>query len=408
MRWMNLSRGQALKRAIAAVGFCLFAAASMAQYQVYSWENFESGVLPATLTPLHGTEPGTVAIFDYEQPGLPPEMVTPMARRECGRYGLRFQTLPDIGNQQHHIVSVVHHLVMDRARIGQRGRALFQADVYLPAESDFIPSPTVLAYSDSAPDRSWIAMYRFGLLQSRAAQFSYSDSDGAGKVVKADPPGVFPIARPGWHRVQIVFEGQDKIHCAVDGRETTFSPILEPSLVKLRPGFMAATAPGKSGSIVIDNLSIQWTPEDTPLPESPWTAAGMEALAASVNAPAPAAPGPGAAEDVSWSDDADQAWARAVRESRPVLLALYTPRARDWEALESLPQTDPAARAILARFVLLKMDANTLRGGMIAGKFGVFRVPTFIAVAPDGRILGQWQYSQKTPWPAIAAELKKF
>jgi hypothetical protein len=394
----------------------VIAVAAQGQYQVFSWESFEGGVLPNSLQRVHGNEPGTVTIYDYLSPDTPPEMRTPRALAEVGRYGLRMRTIAG-DTDQHHIVSLAHHLVMDRALIGPKGRALFQADVFLPEEGAYLPSPTMLAYMDSAPDRAWIQMYRFGMMLNRSLMFSYSDKDAGGKLMKTVPQTEFPIKRPGWHRIQIIFQGQDQIHCAVDGVELSFSPLKEPSLRMLRPGFMVASAPGKSGESIIDNLSIQWTPEEAPLPESPWIettipgggVTGTPASSSAVPAgsiSAAAAPATSVGTSLTWGEDPDAAWAQSQQSKRPILMVIYVPRARDWQYLEELTQTDPAARQAFSQFVLLKVNANTLRGGLIAKQFGVFKAPTMILLGTDGQSKRQMIYSRTTAWGAVAQYLQ--
>lgn len=417
-----LNAGHKFARGGWLVMWLMIATTVQAQYQVFSWESFEGGVLPNSLQRVHGNEPGTVTIYDYLSPDTPPEMRTPRALAEVGRYGLRMRTIAG-DTDQHHIVSLAHHLVMDRALIGPKGRALFQADVFLPEEGAYLPSPTMLAYMDSAPDRAWIQMYRFGMMLNRSLMFSYADKDAGGKLMKTVPQTEFPLKRPGWHRIQIIFQGQDQIHCAVDSVELSFSPLTEPSLRMLRPGFMVASAPGKSGESIIDNLSIQWTPEDTPLPESPWVdgaipgggvasapvATGGAAPAVSSGVAAPGSAGPPAAPaatPLTWGEDPDAAWAQSQQSKRPILMVIYVPRARDWQYLEELTQTDPAARQAFSQFVLLKVNANTLRGGLIAKQFGVFKAPTMILMGTDGQPKRQMIYSRTAAWGAVAQYLQ--
>ena len=52
------------------------------------------------------------------------------ARLECGRFGLKIETTEEARFQ-----SVVDSLVLDRNLLGQKGRALYQADIYFPKES---------------------------------------------------------------------------------------------------------------------------------------------------------------------------------------------------------------------------------------------------------------------------------
>jgi hypothetical protein len=63
-----------------------------AQYQVFAWESFETGLFPSSLARMHQATPQSVLLLDYASPGLPAELRAEPAPQECGRQGLIFQT----------------------------------------------------------------------------------------------------------------------------------------------------------------------------------------------------------------------------------------------------------------------------------------------------------------------------
>lgn len=417
-------------------------AGAWAQYRIFSWENFEQGVFPPTLTRLHNASPENSIPYQYANPQTPKEALLPASRQECAQYGLKLinQGLPDKDD----IVTVVSNTVMDRRLLGTSGRALFQADFFMAAAEEYFPNLAVLAYADSDPKLGWHRMYRFGIRQNKYLYFSYSDRDMGGKIIKQDQIAKFNLNRPGWHRFQIIFEGQESITCAVDGRPTSFSPLKEPTLTQLVPGVMSATIATKSGVTLVDNLSIQWTTDDVPIPDSPWREGGSSgsdagAFPAQSNAKpgsaasasvaragtmsgastAPNAPGrtaspgqmaPGvpaaAASGLAWMTSPEEAWSRAMSEKRMILAVFYAPKAKYWQQFEQLAQSDPSMQQWLSKFLLIKIDMNTLRGGDIAQSYHIFRVPYFLAIGPDGKARGQGAvFGRESPWPQVTAAI---
>jgi hypothetical protein len=415
--------------AVALVGFLMFVGSVPAQYRIFSWDSFETGQFPPTLMYLHEASPQTVTLFDYALPGIPPVFSQERSRRECGRFGLKMLTPSITGRDS--VVSVLSHLRMDRGLLGDSGRALFQADFYLPEGEGYFPNSAVLAHAVSDPAQKWFEMYRFGIRLNKFLYFSFSDKSAGGKIIKQDSIESFNLQRPGWHRLQIIFEGQSRIICAVNGKATSFSPIEEPSLTLLQPGIMIASPPEREAFCIIDNLSIQWTPEDVPIPDSPWLEANtpipasdsalpwVHQPAATTLDPAPdvrQTPTPAASAGQStpapkppelvWLTSTDEAWAFSQTHQRPILVVFYAPRAKYWGIFQELLKTQPAVAELLSRFVLLKVDLNTLHGGAIAHRFQVFRVPCFQVLGNDGQTRMQMVMSSDTPWEAIAASLQ--
>lgn len=443
-RWQHVSGPVWL---VVLTWFCLTASAT-AQYQVFVWENLESGVFPDSLARMHAGSVNSVALADFAGgTDLPAGIHDGTAAVECGRYGLRFST----GGKEN-ILSAVSSLTLERAKLGDSGRALYQADFWIPPEGESTPNIAVLAMSQaSGTSKDLWTVYRFGLSggTGKSVFFSYMTA-GAEPAIKHEEPVADVIGvRPGWHRFQVIFEGQEKIICAIDGKPTKFSPILEGSLKSLRPGVMVAALATKPGICYADNISIQWSPEEVPLPDSPWTHQGSGApdqplrtdpappiagpdgrpLVAIGRAPAatgmgtgatttgggpagqpggvlPAAAPPAAGAGPVWLSAPADAWQRCVAENKPVLLLLFAPRAAGYQRLHEMFRAQPAAPATLNRFIPLAVDVNQLSGGVLAQKFNVFRVPCLIVFGVDGRERARVVVEPSTDWPAIETALR--
>lgn len=380
----------------------LAASTAFAQYQVYSWESFEAGALSPQLSLIHQATPSSVSVVDYTKMAADqPVLAEAPTQSECGGYGLRLQTHDTQDKDQ--FVSVAHNLKMERSLLGSSGRALFQADFFLPEAGGYLPNSAVLAYAGGVPPSA--KMYRFGIVKNRWVYFSYQDG------IK-EPPALFQqetvdalnLKRPGWHRFQIIFEGQDRIVCAVDGKPTKFSPVMEPTLTSLQPGFMISSAKGNMGSCLIDNLSIQWTMEDAPIPDSPWAEGAMPA-APPVAAPIAAPPG-SSTTALSWSLAPVDAFSRAAAEKRPLLALFHAPRVKQCEALDANLNGDAEAQSLFSKFVLCKIDTNQLQGGSWAAKFQVYRVPTLMVFAPDGAKTAEIHFGKDDTWATVLANLR--
>lgn len=409
---------------IAAAVVLLPAGRAKAQYQVFAWENLEGRTLPDSLRFLYNADQNNVVVADYMAPGVPAGMLNGIAAVECGRYGLRFDCTPDT-----RILAVVNNLNLDRSLLGQKGRALYQADFYLPAQAEKGENVGVLAVSkpesaQEATNAAW-RNYRVGILDGDKIYYSYTD----GQVKKGSPVDFksaslasLDVSRPGWHRLQLIFEGQDKIICAVDGKACSFSPIIEPTLVNLQAGIMVTVLVDQSRTYYADNLSIQWTPDDLPLPDSPWVnpqIANVATLPISGMPSQPATTAPGTAPgttggptaassgELNWFISPDQAWDQAKATGKPVLTLFYTPRARAYQSLDQTLQTDPSAKQLISKFTPLRLDVNQLRGGSLAQQYNLFRVPTFLVIGLDAKEKARVTVDQSTSWAQAAAEIQR-
>jgi hypothetical protein len=342
---------------------------------------------------------------DFLSPDAPPGILDGIARTECGRYGLLFET-----NDDHRFLSLASPIALDRKQLGERGKALIQADIYIPDNDPNIPSMAVLATAPKEPDKKEIwQFYRLGLLGGDKIYFSFTNKESQPTIYVHEFVDKTSLKIPGWHRFQIIFEGQEKIICAVDGKATKFSPVPEPTLTLLQAGLMVTKAADKKGSrAYVDNLSIQWTTEDVPLPDSPWAA---PVPTTTPPAAFPAAPGFAAPADppahLEWMASPEEAWERCVQQQRPLLIMFYAPRATTYQRFEQILASDPSAQNLINQFVPLKIDVNQLRGGTIAKQFVVFKVPTLIVIDPLQRERARVLFETNSTWQGVAAELQK-
>lgn len=369
------------------------ATAQQDQYIVHSWESFEEGTIPPTLRLGHDADAKSFSVLSYIAPEYPKELTAGVAQRECGRFGLLFQP-----RSKHLNLSILSPTSLNRDRLGATGRALYQMDVFLPAPGVSVPNTALLAYAPDA-DMKGFVMYRFGLGEGGSrVYFAYAHNTEAPLRYERQDIKALKLSRPGWHRFQIIFHGRDQISFAVDGKTTSFSPQTEGTIRNLTPGIMTASTEGKQAPVLVDNLSIQWTPTDAPPPESPWTAktetvgdAGSSFFAAN----------PG----VTWLEDPTQAWAIGQQQKRPVLVMFYSPNIGPYRYLLSIDPKTAAVRDKLSRYVLVRVDANQLGGGTLAQRFQVSQIPTLMIVDTNGKTDRKLTVlNNRTTW----AELEKF
>jgi hypothetical protein len=372
--------------------FLLTGIANAQYFNIHTWESFESGSLPATMSLGYNADPQSVAVFPFGIPGTPKEMVTPTAEIECGRYGLTF-----VPTMEKKMLSLFSPVSLDRSRLGETGHALYQADFYLPPEGEDLPNIALLA-AVANPDNSLsYQIYRFGILRGgKRVYFSYLQDP---KV----PPTVFEsqdikelnLSRPGWHRFQIIFKGQSEIYCAVDRTPTKFSPITETSLQVLNPGIMVAINDNPR-PVVADNLSIQWSAAEVPLPDSPWV---PRAIKKETNLLADGSPLP-------WFSNPSQAWTVSSAQKRPLLVMFYSPKMSPYQHLLSICPNDQQTNDLLQRHVLARVDANQLWGASLAQKLGVVRIPTLVVMGPDGREISRAEVIRgQTKWDELTGKL---
>jgi hypothetical protein len=187
--------------------------------------------------------------------------------------------------------------------------------------------------------------------------------------------------------------GQDQIYCAIDGQMTNFSPITEATHRHLNAGLMVTENPNQQNTMaVIDNLSIQWTPQDVPLPDSPWQVLDPRIAETPLD------------NGLLWETNPSRAWNLSSTQSRPLLVLFYAPRINPFQYLLSIYPDNEEAREVLNQFVLLKIDANQLAGGALAERFKIFRLPTLVLLNPDGSEKSRIEIlNGQTKWDDVVA-----
>jgi hypothetical protein len=378
----------------------LAVAPASAQYRVHDWMNFDDGRLPQRLDFGHFADEATVTVLNMNAAGVPAVLRAGAARREIGPGAVRFAPTSD----RIHL-SAVSSTAMERNRLGADGRALYQADFYLPPEGQPMPETiALLAVADGGTGSSY-RMYRFGIQRPSRLFFAYADGINPEPVIfQFQDFNDLGLARPGWHRFQIIFFGQETIYCAVDGRMTRFSPLTEPSLTRMRPGLMVTRGERPDSEIVAavaDNLSIQWTPLASPLPDSPWTTPVPGIVGSS--------PTRNLMEEGSrlpWTSNPTEAATTARQANKPILAMFYAPRIAPYTYLQSIVPQDEGGMEAFNKFVLLRVDTNQLSGGTLAERFDVFRVPTFIKLDAGGHDQGRLTViNGQTKWDDVKAFL---
>jgi hypothetical protein len=399
--------------------FCALPFVVSAQYQVYYWSNFEDGQFPPGTTPLGKDFKSAVHVMDYSQiQGVPREFRAGIAASETGRHGLMIRADP-----AQHITGLGVGLILDRDRLGAEGRALYQADFFIPAADMTLPNVAVLAMEPPEPGKNTPkAFYRFGIALNRALYFSTMvQTEAEARLYVQDRSYLEKITRPGWHRFAIVFRGPTTIHCYIDGIEMPFSPIEEPTFRKLQVGIMVADKE-KAYDCFVDNLSIQWATEDAPLPDSPYAegwvpkignpaqvASGPADAAPSTAATGTASPGApkatAAEEPILWYDPAT-GYEKATAAKKPLMVCFYAPRIPATQTLSQIFDTHPSAQAFLRQHVLAQIDINQLQGGELAKRFLVFKVPTIIQIGPDGQEKARATFARDDTWETFHAKLQ--
>ncbi|MDK2971909.1 MAG: Thioredoxin-like [Candidatus Sumerlaeota bacterium] len=373
---------------------CLLTAPGHAQYLLHTWENFESGVIPPSLIMTHNATAENTRVIDLTRLN-DPDILKGAAREECGRFAVGFQTDP-----KQRFLGLVSVAKMDRSRLGAGGKALFQADVYLKGHTSATHTVAVLALAEppegATPSGSSLwRMYRFGIISQKKTYFSFTNATPEPQVyMHQDLREVIPI-NSGWHRIQLVFEGQSEIACYVDGRRTVFSPITDRTFPIIQPGVLITAPEDAPLFAIVDNISIQWTPDpNTPMPESPWVGSSESAALPS--------------GVTIWPTSPEQSWAESKRTGKPLLVMFYNHASRSYQSLvNNVFSGNETAKQNLERFVLLRVDVNQLRGGALASKFTVTRVPTFVVLGPDGRERMRIVANTNPDWRKIWPELEK-
>lgn len=403
--------------------FSIFCQNIFAQYKVISWESFEKGVISDSLQMRDNATPKNTQIIELTSKNLPSNIIAGRAKNECGKYIIKM-TIPKLQDGAV-ILGLMNKTQFNRKELGQKGRSLYQVDFYLHENKQNVPnSMAVLASAPLEPGSNLLQIYRMGITSSDQVFFSYTNEKiqkGGPLLYKSDPLSNFNL-KPGWHRFQIVFEGQEKIYCAIDGKQTSYSPITEPTLTNLQAGLMATSSSKYSKSTgdveicYVDNLSIQMSPDDVPLPDSPWSGEMADRPApiqilhdqqlqtlANQNVPQqPTTQTTAVSNQVNWLISPDEAWTKCQATKRPILVLFYAPRVSAYKKLEQIMLTDKTAQALLSKFVLFSVEVNQLQSWALCEKYMVFKVPCFVVIGTDGNTLNKTIFSNNSAWNDIA------
>lgn len=409
-REMAAGFGRCLKLAMGLAAVVAVSSAS-AQYEVREWANFEDGKLPDNMITIGGGWQSRMQV-------VAPDSVTtqgPEFRNpEVGKGVLKLDAAPKATDAKTWQLGLAVGQVLDRSQIGANGRAVFQADFFV--EKDHFPSLAVMAMeppknlTNNHVDSISTAFYRFGITKGDRLYYSQVvPGDAKAKKFEQDKELLSQIPKPGWHRFALVCEGPDTLRCYVDGREAGFSPIKDAAMQQVMVGLLLADNEN-AYTAYADNLSIQVSNEAPALPASPFdtgwgVAAGSSKKAQSAGASNAA---PMANLQTALAEDwlpPVQAWAKAQQEKKGLLLYFYAPGVTRVEEMNKLMQSDPAAKAYMARHACARIDVNQLEGGSIAKKYNIFKVPTFLVISPDAQSYKKVSPGPGADWKSIESEL---
>ncbi|MBX7246122.1 MAG: hypothetical protein K1X53_11540 [Candidatus Sumerlaeaceae bacterium] len=384
-----------------------------AQYEVFQWGNFEDGKLPASSKLVRSDAANVMSVVELDKvPGMPPEFRSAEAAQETGKYALCIKARPAPDQKFSITGGLAIGETLNREKLGANGRSLYQMDFFIPTQGQ-TPDVAVLAMeagSDpAAKTLNPTSFYRFGVTAGRVYFSLLEPTTNTATIYKVDKGLTDGIPRPGWHRFAIAFEGREKIRCFVDGREASFSPIMDSKLQSLSVGVLAAWKT-VTYDAYIDNLSIQSTTDEMVMPVSPYSAGwkfpeGPASMRKSATASAPAAPKmPGLNTLTSWVEP-EAAWARAKSENRPFLIYFGAQNVPAVEELNRLMETDSNAKSYLQRCSCSKVDMNQLRGGTIARQYAVFKAPTILVISPDAKSSRRATFRKGDGWENVASQL---
>ena len=114
----------------------------------------------------------------------------------------------------------------DRKNLGADGKALYQADFYFPSDDSRLPYTVavVAVLQDETGESSKFSFYRLGMIKAQRIFFSFTHKTSEPVIYKQAKVSQLGLKRPGRQRFQIIFNGQDDIVCAIDGKTYKTSP----------------------------------------------------------------------------------------------------------------------------------------------------------------------------------------
>jgi hypothetical protein len=384
----------------------LSASNAPAQYKTLAWENFEYGVFPESMEKIGGSIEDAISVMRYSQLQDYEAIISGAARTECGQGCLVFKVQPLA-----RYLRVISKNKLDRKAMGERSLAIVQADFYIRKLSEPMVGMAVLATEINPASPKLInRLYRLGVNNKGEIYFSFYDGTDPQIQQKAEDYPREDMSRyrlkiPGWHRFRMVFKSQGKIHCYVDGAETSFSPVTETSLQTLQMGIMIASSSNTAvDTCITDNLSIQVSEEDIPLPLSPWkenySPSTNNPLSVDISQQSQSQPG-----DLPWFTTVEEALQFNSKKGLPYLVLFYSPLARANTELNMIISSNLATRDYFRQFVLVSIDVNQLGGGSLAQKMSVFKFPCFIMINFSGQETSRAIFTSGMTWPEVYQQL---
>ncbi|MBN1900695.1 hypothetical protein JW926_05135 [Candidatus Sumerlaeota bacterium] len=382
----------------------LYSSGFSQQYNVFLWENFETGQFPESLATYGRGSEENVLVAEYANLSGFPGVLEGIAKTECRSRGLYFKTTP-----AGRYLRVVSAHQMNRLALSESASAIVQADFFIHELSGNMLGFALLAAQINPQTPSVVdRFYRLGINNLGEIYFSRYDSQIEEHTVNyaRDKVNAYQLKVPGWHRFQMVFRGQEKIFCYIDGQETAFSPVSDPTLTSLQMGVMVASSLKESHhDCIIDNLSIQMAEEEVPLPRSPW----KQIYSQTIQNPLYVDNHPASGErqgDLKWFTTADEAVQYNLGKKIPYLVLFYSPFARANAPLEQILLNDAEARAFLTRFILVSVDVNQLGGGSLAKQMSVYKSPTFLLLSFEGNEISRATYGKDMTWRELQNALQ--
>jgi len=374
-------------------------AGAQAQYRQFATEDFEStgGKWPTTFEHGHHSTPLTTRVITWALSEKAGALHEGPAGVVVGNYGLELRPLE---TDPH--LSVMDRRALERTRLGATGAALFQVDFFLDADTAACPTIAILANASDGTDRTVYRFYRFGIDRDRI-YFSFTNKKGSPDIYERQALSEFSLPRPGWHRFQMIFRGQNEILCAIDGQLTAFSPITDGTLQRLEPGVMVTRSKeGGDRAVYADNLSILWTPNanDDP-PGSPWL------VRSSINVPTK-----GIQDNrwsiggMQWTTTPSEAWKRASAEKK-VIFALF--HGADLPTNERVIAMlgAPEATAVIGQCVPLRVDVGESSGKVFAERYGLADFPCVAVIDAEGNMVKNVPVKDPSvQWPQVFQVLR--
>jgi len=283
-----------------------------------------------------------------------------------------------------------------RSRIQREGRALFEADFYIPADPGKIPSLAILAM-DPVLDASNSpkSFYRFGLTLNKRIYFSYITPENT-----LNPPFFSDIEmpkilrRPGWHRFSILFEGQETIRLFVDGIEPSFSPVKDKSLQSLQLGILLAD-PENDYTAYADNMTIYWSEKALPIPESPFSFTEVAQTPQSQDVQV---------EGFAWKS-LQEGRDLFSQNPRPMVILFHSPGNPNSEKLIEIIKSTSQAQTYLSRFIPVLADVASPDVFSYAEKLKIFKTPTLLLMNYQGEPTRRVLFSPFDNWNTLQNKL---